>query len=237
MPIQKTNAGEVKNPAKLAEIVNTLTDNVNKFNNITTSGGVNVSRTNNSIHISASIPKGGGAAPAQPWIWCVVIEAPLPPSPYAAVGTSSYSGSGRYQLRLDGLQYNDWVDGTTYALNTIVRDNYNSQNRIYTMKQTVPANFNSHLAPHENAADWQLTDEQIIVEYAEGTDKEGSEKPIKDCVPVFGVGQKVRVTYRNVTINNETVKRYLLMDTLSYVGTPAERSLTMYEGKLMACFQ
>jgi hypothetical protein len=180
---------------------------------------------------SAPVIGGGGSSATRG----IVIATPTFQDPYAAVGTTEYAGQGYYVIRPDGTTYDDWVTGTIYALNAKVRDNYDNKNRVYIMSQSDPEAFNPELAPHENPADWTLFDE-IRIDYASCQYNRTTEsgKAIKDCTPIFTIGSSVK--YTSFT-KSDTSVIYLLDETVSYVGMPGDRTITMYEDAIVAVFQ
>jgi hypothetical protein len=162
-----------------------------------------------------------------------VIVAPTFQDPYASSGTPEYAGYGYYILRLTDPAGGTWEANhdPAYTLNTQVLDS--SNNRVYTMINESGI-ANPALAPHENPTDWELS-EEIKVEYASCLYNRTTETgvAIKDCVPVFGAGYSVKITTFKKSDNTSI---YLLDETVSYVGTPEERNITMYEDALTGVY-
>jgi hypothetical protein len=172
---------------------------------------------------------GGGNTATE--LWAKIIVSPTPQDPYASSDSPEYTGNP-YIVRLDSSNYSQWEENhePPYTQNTAVVDS--SNNRVYIKKAgdiTYPS-----LAPHENPADWDLS-EEIKIEYALGSGKDdGSEVSVNDCVYVYPVGARVRITSR--VLANQT-KRYYLDETLLPVGPLDVRNITMYEGRLTAVYQ
>jgi hypothetical protein len=162
-----------------------------------------------------------------------VIVAPTFQDPYASSGTPEYAGYGYYILRLTDPAGGTWEANhdPAYTLNTQVLDS--SNNRVYTMINESGI-ANPALSPHENPTDWELS-EEIKVEFASCLYNRTTETgvAIKDCVPVLPAGYSVKITTFKKS-DNTTI--YLLDETVSYVGTPEERNITMYEDALTAVY-
>jgi hypothetical protein len=173
---------------------------------------------------------GGGGTAAE--LWAKIIVAPTFQAPYAASTLPEYVGNGFYIVRLDSSNYQQWQQNhdPPYTTGTAVIDPDN--NRVY-IKKAGEIQFPS-IAPHANATDWDIS-EEIKIEYALGSGQDdNSEILVKDCVPVFPVGARVRITSR---ILADQTKRYYLDETLLPVGQPEVRTLSIIDGKVMAVFQ
>ncbi|MEN6385317.1 MAG: hypothetical protein ABFD79_08960 [Phycisphaerales bacterium] len=173
---------------------------------------------------------GGGGGSTQ--LRGKIVVAPTFQDPYASSDSPAYAGFGYYIVRL--IDEPQWESGTEYSVNAKVTDP--SDNRVYIMTNTDPDGMESpDLAPHENAIDWTIS-EEIKIEYSSCLYNRQTETgiAIKDCVPVYPIGNAVKITEFK-KIDGSTI--YLLDETVSYVGTPEERTLTMFEGKLMAVYQ
>jgi hypothetical protein len=175
---------------------------------------------------------GSGGTSTASTIWAKVIVAPTFQDPYAASTSPEYVGNGFYIVRLDSLNYEVWQENhdPPYSEGTAVIDPDN--NRVY-IKKAGEIQFPS-ITPHENATDWEIS-EEIKIEYALGSGQgDSSEVLVKDCVPVFPVGARVRITSR---ILADQTKRYYLDETLLPVGEPEIRTISIVDGKVMAVFQ
>jgi hypothetical protein len=175
---------------------------------------------------------GSGGSSTAVELWAKVIVAPTFQDPYAASTSPEYVGNGFYIVRLDSLNYEVWQENhdPPYVEGTPVIDPAN--NRVYT-KKAGEIQYPS-IAPHENATDWEIS-EEIKIEYALGSGQgDSSEALVKDCVPVFAVGARVRITSR--VLAGQT-KRYYLDETLLPVGEPEIRTISIVDGKVMAVFQ
>jgi hypothetical protein len=107
-----------------------------------------------------------------------------------------------------------------------------ANNRVY-IKKAGEIQYPS-IAPHANPTDWDIS-EEIKIEYALGSGQgDSSEVLVKDCVPVFPVGARVRITSR---VLSDQTKRYYLDETFLPVGEPEVRTLSIVDGKVMAVFQ
>jgi hypothetical protein len=175
---------------------------------------------------------GSGGANTATTLWAKIIVAPTFQDPYAASTSPEYVGNGFYIVRIDSINYEQWQENhdPPYSEGTPVIDPDN--NRVY-IKKAGEIQYPS-IAPHANATDWDIS-EEIKIEYALGSGQDDStEILVKDCVPVFAVGAKIRITSR---ILADQTKRYYLDETLLPVGDPEIRTISIVDGKVMAVFQ
>jgi hypothetical protein len=175
---------------------------------------------------------GSGGTSTATTIWAKIIVAPTFQDPYAASTSPEYVGNGFYIVRLDSSNYQQWQENhdPPYTAGTPIIDPDN--NRVY-IKKVGEIQYPS-IAPHANATDWDIC-EEIKIEYALGSGQgDNFEILVKDCVPVFPVGARVRITSRILT---DQTKRYYLDETLLPVGEPEIRTISIVDGKVMAVFQ
>lgn len=200
-----------------ANVYNALIDNLKKY----------------PIDFKVYHKTGATASAASSGQRATVIVAPTFQDPYASSGTPEYAGYGYYILRLTDPAGGTWEANhdPAYTLNTQVLDS--SNNRVYTMINESGI-ANPAQAPHENPTDWELS-EEIKVEFASCLYNRTTETgvAIKDCVPVFAAGYSVKITTFKKSDNTSI---YLLDETVSYVGTPEERNIVMYEDALTAVY-
>lgn len=238
-----------RGPVELVNRLNEMIEAINQLQSLNSSTFINVKQCGKSKVLELDfnklldrIPKHkGGGMGGEGFLWAVIIDTPTPPNPYAANSSGAYAGQGSYICRLDGAEYAEWESsGAVYTLNSEVVDPFN--NRVYIMtNDDSGAPVYPDIAPHANGTDWTISPE-IEIKYVEGYSKEGSEVNIKDVVPWYDKGEKVRIVAKTIQTESgdsgagEEI-RYYLMHTLMAVGEPADRTLAIVNGKVQSVWK
>jgi hypothetical protein len=178
-----------------------------------------------------AVSSGGAAAIVQ---WAIIVVAVADFDPEAFEDSPDYAGTGYYLGRINN--YDNWESNHSpaYVLNDKKIDTTDTSitSGVYRLYKMINAGgiSNPTLAPHENTTDWELTEEDIKIEYAKGYDNSGYS--LKNFFPKFAVGEVVKITSR--VVDEET--RYYLDDTLTHIGDYNLRGITCIEGRWTGCW-
>jgi hypothetical protein len=171
--------------------------------------------------------KGGGAAASV--LWAEVIVAVADCVPEAPSGSPEYAGINYYIVRLLTSNFAEFdPEHTPYTLDTQVIDP--TDGRLYTVTAD-PVVTNMELEPHENLAEWEIS-EEIKIEFAWGLDGT-TPVNLKNVVPRHAVGAIVKIVSRTVGATT----RYYLDAGCQNIGEYADRSITIIDGVMHACWR